>query len=166
MPGLEALNASVVLYDNRSDVVRGADSVVRVRVCASVAAGGCGDDASSLVPVPFRPISADTGRCDISGGAPLACAVGQDAVDVQFSVSGTAILPLVARVGCLPCPLNAARIVDPATRSWQCVACDPSQYVIDNNDPAYGCRNCPAGAVCDGSKMRPLVAGDWASTAK
>ena len=158
IPGQQALNFSVILYDNRSEVVRGSDSVVRVRVCGSVAAGGCSDDASSLVPVPFIPFDPSSGMCTVSGGSPMVCAQDSDSVDVQFSVAGSSIPELVTRVGCRPCPKASSRQVNNVQGSWKCVACLKDQYVMDNNNPAYACNNCPVGAVCDGNDLQGLVA--------
>ena len=148
----------MVLFDNQSAVVRDSNSVARVRVCGSAAAGGCAADSLSLIPVPFLPFQPD-GLCRLAGGAPLVCAAGRESVDVQFSVSGTDIPPLVARADCRPCPVGAARQEDPARGSWQCALCLPTQYVLDSNDAAYGCEDCPVGAACNGSALRGLVPG-------
>ena len=159
VPGIEAINFSLVLYDGRGALVRGADTVLRVRICGSASLGGCEDDAGSLVVVPFLPFNPTTGRCAAAGGAPLVCAGGATAVDVQFSVTGSALPPLVVRVGCRSCPPASARRNDPSGRSWQCAPCGADQYVVDSNNPAYTCHDCPAGATCDGHSLRGAVAG-------
>jgi hypothetical protein len=158
VPGVDALNFSLVLYDARSAVVRGSNSVVRLRVCSSAASGGCDDDAMSLVPVPFSPIDPVTGLSSVEG-TPLVCAKDGNTVDVQFSVSSMSISPLIARVTCSPCPPGSELRIDSARGSWRCALCATDQYVIDSNNPAHSCHACPLGAQCNGSDLRGLVAG-------
>ena len=48
----------------------------------------------------------------------------------------------------------------------QCLPCKQQQYILDSNNPAITCQDCPIGAVCDGSSLKGLVAGsnwvpDW-----
>ena len=54
VPGVDGVAASLALLDSLGSGVRGADRVVRVRVCASAADGGCEADAASLVTPPPR----------------------------------------------------------------------------------------------------------------
>eukprot|EP00292_Cryptomonas_paramecium_P002636 CAMPEP_0113722472 /NCGR_PEP_ID=MMETSP0038_2-20120614/37772_1 /TAXON_ID=2898 /ORGANISM="Cryptomonas paramecium" /LENGTH=2376 /DNA_ID=CAMNT_0000651725 /DNA_START=109 /DNA_END=7236 /DNA_ORIENTATION=+ /assembly_acc=CAM_ASM_000170 len=41
----------------------------------------------------------------------------------------------------------------------ECIQCGSSQYVIDSNNSAFSCQNCPLGARCDGSTFTSLVEG-------
>ena len=167
VPGLDTINFTVILFDNRSMIVRGSNDVVRVRVCASVANGDCFDDAASLIPVPFFPFNSQTGLCTAAGGQPIVCASGERSVNVQFSLAGSEIAPLVASVLCLPCPPGSAQQEDLIHGSWQCVRCGPDQYVLDSNNPSYTCENCPAGAKCNGSALYSLVPGAvWVADVK
>ncbi len=50
--------------------------------------------------------------------------------------------------------------------SQQCLPCKPQQYIIDSNKPSIVCQECPIGASCNGSALKPLVEGsvweeDW-----
>ena len=164
VPGLEAINFTVVLFDNRSMVVRNSENVVRIRVCASVAEGGCIDDAESLVPVPFFPFDPESGLCHVAGNQPIVCARGYSTVDIHFSVAGAPISPLVTSVECLPCPDGSARQDDIKRGSWKCAMCSADQYILDSNNPAYSCHNCPLGGRCNGRSLEALVAGEvWQS---
>jgi predicted outer membrane repeat protein len=160
IPGLESMNFTVVLFDNRSMIVRDSENVIRVRVCASVADGGCTDDATSLIPVPFFPFDPDSGLCRVAGDHPIVCAIGRSAVDVHFSVAGAVIPPLVAKVKCLLCPEGSSHLEDSVRGIWKCVFCLASQYIIDSNNPAHRCQNCPTGGTCNGSVLVGLVDGE------
>ena len=159
VPGIEAINFTVVLFDNSSMIVRGSDDVLRVRVCASVANGDCFDDTNSLIPVPFFPFNPRTGLCTAAGGQPIVCASGRRSVYVQFSLAGSNIAPLVATVDCLPCPPASSQEENLEQGTWKCVLCGPDQYVIDSNNPSFTCEDCPAGAECNGSTLSSLVPG-------
>jgi len=38
-----------------------------------------------------------------------------------------------------------------------CSKCSATQYIVDSNNSAYTCQNCPLGARCDGSTLTSLV---------
>mmetsp|Transcript_4944 Transcript_4944/g.15471 ORF Transcript_4944/g.15471 Transcript_4944/m.15471 type:complete len:348 (-) Transcript_4944:821-1864(-) len=40
-----------------------------------------------------------------------------------------------------------------------CVQCGSTQYIVDSNNSAFECQNCPLGAICDGSTFTSRVAG-------
>ncbi len=41
----------------------------------------------------------------------------------------------------------------------QCRKCLLDQYILDSNDPRFGCMSCPAGATCEGGLLRASVEG-------
>mmetsp|Transcript_36466 Transcript_36466/g.96060 ORF Transcript_36466/g.96060 Transcript_36466/m.96060 type:complete len:1960 (+) Transcript_36466:49-5928(+) len=40
-----------------------------------------------------------------------------------------------------------------------CIMCLPTQYIVDSNNSAFSCQNCPLGARCDGASFTSLVPG-------
>ncbi len=159
IPGIEAINFNVVLYDGLGALIRGSDSVARSRVCSSATSGVCLDDAASLTAVSFVPFDPATGRAAVAGGAPLVCTGGAASSIVQFSVMGASLSPLVVSVSCLSCPPTSSRRNEPSGRSWRCVPCRSNQFVVDSNNPAHTCRDCPAGAICNGSSLFGALEG-------
>lgn len=173
IPGLAAVNYTLVVYDGLGSPVRGAtDLVVRLRLCPALTLGGtslsCSDDADSLLPVMFFTVEPSTGLCQVQSQEAMVCAVGFAAVEVQFSLAETSsdpggLVPLTSRIYCLPCQPGQSKWVragyDGKAASWECRDCRAGQYVLDSNNPAYNCEDCPAGAVCSQSGLVGIVAG-------
>jgi hypothetical protein len=48
----------------------------------------------------------------------------------------------------------------------RCDTCLSDQYLLNSSNPAHRCRDCPAGATCNGSALASRVPGAvWASDA-
>jgi hypothetical protein len=159
VPGQDALNFTVVTYDALGSLVIGSQDVVRIRICL-LTSSLC-DDISSLVLVGFYPFEAGTGLCSVALKQTVVCSLtnNQSIVASMSLVMSTAVNPLTVKIQCLPCRSGQARTNNYALGTWSCVSCNAGEYVVDPNDVAYPCVQCPQGASCERGVMRSRVSG-------
>ena len=43
--------------------------------------------------------------------------------------------------------------------TWVCIQCEAGTYIVDPNNAAHSCEQCPAGAVCSGGALVGKTAG-------
>jgi hypothetical protein len=162
IPGQEALNFSVGMLDSMDQLVVGSDDIVRVSICAL--SNPICDDVSSLVLVGFYPFSPDFGLSRILHKQTVLCSLSDSSVVARLSlVAAPEVLPLTAKIDCLPCQPGQSRTENQQYGTWSCTKCQSGEYVVDPNNPAFRCQQCPQGAICDGDKVNGKVPGSvWA----
>ena len=158
VPGDDALNFTVAIYDSLGAMVIGSEDVVRVCLCPA-STSQC-NQVSSLVPAGFYPFSRQSGLCSVASKQAVVCSLASQSLLVAMSlVASTLVETLFVEIQCLPCKEGQARTEDKRQGIWNCVSCEAGQYVVDSNNSAYRCVQCPQGAFCDGGIMRSRVAG-------
>lgn len=139
VPGQDKLSLNVWILDGQSQVVKGLEYVSRILVCPS-GTGDCNEDSSLLPP---QYISTDR----VSGlfryaDIPLVCPL--DGRDVMVQISLVAIESVLTwfPVTCAPCRAGQSKTMGASGRAWWCASCSSEQYVIDPNNPSFGCKVC------------------------
>ena len=162
VPGQESLNFTVGMLDSVGELVVGSDDIVRVSICAL--SNPICDDVSSLVLVGFYPFSPDFGLSRILQKQTVLCSLSDSSVVARLSlVAAPEVLPLTAKIDCLPCQPGQSRTENQQYGTWSCTKCQSGEYVVDPNNPAFRCQQCPQGAICDGDKLHGKVPGSvWA----
>jgi hypothetical protein len=154
VPGIEPLYTSVILQDDRDNTVRDPNFICRSRVCVSPLSA-CGDQ-DSLVTPEFHLMDSE-GRIRVRQ-ARVPCSQRSGAVILQISlVLYDKVLSSTSSIQCLPCTRGQSRVLDRLSGVWYCVACANNQYILDNNNPAFSCQECPIGAICDGNSLMGKV---------
>ena len=158
IPGQDALNFTVGMLDSMDQLVVGSDDVIRVSICSP--ANPMCDDISSLVLVGFYPFSPDIGLSSIMHKQTVLCALSESIVVVRLSlIAAPEVPPLTAKVYCLQCLPGQSRTENQQYGTWSCTKCQSGEYVVDPNNPAFRCQQCPQGAICDGNMLRGKVPG-------
>jgi hypothetical protein len=156
IPGIETLQTSVTLQDDRGNTVRDSDFICRSRVCVPPLAA-CGDQ-DSLVTPEFHLMDAE-GHFRVEQPQ-VPCSKRSTAVILQISlVLYDQVLLSTSSIQCLPCVRGQSRAEDSLRGVWYCEACADNQYILDPNNPAYSCQDCPIGATCDGNSLTGKVEG-------
>jgi hypothetical protein len=157
-PGQECLNFTVGMFDSMKQLIVGSDDIVRVSICA-ISNPIC-DDISSLVLVGFYPFSLDFGISRIFDKQTVVCSLLDSSVIARFSlVAASEVVPLTTKVECLPCKPGQSRTENLQYGTWSCITCQPDEYIIDPNNPAFRCQQCPQGAICYDGELRGRVPG-------
>ncbi len=157
-PGQEYLNFTVGMFDSMKQLVIGSDDIVRVSICA-ITNPIC-DDMSSLVLVGFYPFSQDFGLSRIIEKQTAVCSLFDSGVIARFSlVAAPEVLPLTTKVDCLPCKPGQSKTENRQYGTWSCIKCQPEEYIIDPNNAAFRCQQCPQGAICYDGELRGRVPG-------
>jgi hypothetical protein len=158
----------VEVLDAMGQLIKGLDDVLEVMVCGH--GGGTSECSkeSVLSPVIFQAFDSQ-GRSQ--GAYYVQCPVEQDTVVMELSLNRYfAVKKLRAVITCGACrdgeskteegqgllasntplqplasktPLQLSRAS--SKRTWYCKRCSVSQYVVDPNNPAHSCHDCPAG---------------------
>jgi hypothetical protein len=156
IPGQDSLNFSITMYDAMGSTVFGSKDIIRVNICAL--SNQLCDDLSSLVLVGFYPFIPNSCLSRISKKQIVLCASSQQRVRVLLSlVASSKVLPLTAEIECLPCGPGQARTEDVQRDTWYCLSCQPGEYVVDPNNPSFGCKQCPQGAICESGALRGRI---------
>jgi hypothetical protein len=156
VPGIEPLLVSVTLHDDRDNTVKGSNFICRSRVCVYPHTA-CGDEDSIVTPGFHSMDGASRFQIQL---AQVPCSLRSSSVILQISlVLYDEVLLSTSSIQCLPCARGQSRVEDKSKGVWQCVACAANQYILDPNNPAYTCQDCPAGATCDGNSLTGKVKG-------
>jgi hypothetical protein len=156
VPGIDPLRESVTLLDDRGSTVRGSDFICKSRVCIAPQSA-CGDQDSLVVP-EFHSMDA-YGQFMVNQ-VHVPCSKRSNEVILQVSlVLYDQVLMSTSTIQCLPCTRGQSRVEDSRQGVWYCVACADNQYILDPNNPAYSCQDCPVGAICDGNSLTGKVKG-------
>ncbi len=158
IPGQESLNFTIAMHDALGALVVGSKDIIRVNICA-LSNLRC-DDLSSLVLVGFYPFEPNSCISWINTKQIVMCSLAQKRVIVRLSlVASPETLPLTTEIGCLPCGPGQARKEDFQRGIWYCLACEPGEYVVDPNNPTFGCQQCPQGALCERGELQGRTPG-------
>ena len=156
---LEYLVVAVQSLDAMGSVARGLEGVIiEVRVCRS--RGACTID-SALLPVVYEPFDRETGVSSFS--FQLECPLGSNEAALEVGLVRFTHVPVLRTlIQCGKCPSGESKTEDSTSGTWFCVACADNQYVMDPNNAAHSCQDCPAGGSCNGSNFTPLLGSEWA----
>jgi hypothetical protein len=158
IPGQESLNFTVGMLDSMDELVVGSDDIVRVSICAL--SNPLCEDITSLVLVGFYPFAPESGLSRIMDKQTVLCSLSASGVVARLSlVAAPKVLPLTARIECLPCQQGQSRAENQHHGTWSCKKCQHGEYVLDPNNPAFGCQQCPQGAICSGGELQGRVPG-------
>lgn len=137
VPLQDKLSLNAWILDALSQVVKGLHSLLRILVCPSDTTN-CIED-NSLLPPAYTPMDHVSGlihAADIS----LVCPIDGVNVRVQISLVTHDSVSDWISVTCMPCRAGQARTLAPGDRGWWCASCGPNQYVINPNNPSFGCK--------------------------
>jgi hypothetical protein len=140
VPGQGKLSLNALVVDGLSQVVRGLDYTCRILICPSETVT-C-NEAVSLLPPTFISMDLVSGMFRLAD-IPLACPsspTDEGNVIVQISLLGLDFIFVRFSVVCMPCRDGQARTLGTNGRAWRCASCSPTQYVIDPNNPSFGCK--------------------------
>jgi hypothetical protein len=137
VPGQDKLSLNAWVLDGLSQVVAGLDYTSRVLVCPSDTIN-CDDEASILPPlyISMDHVSGLFRFADI----PLACPLDGQNIRVQISLVALESLSMWFPVMCAPCRGGQAKTLDGIGQAWWCASCSSKQYVVDPNNPSFGCK--------------------------
>jgi hypothetical protein len=137
VPGHDKLSLNACIVDDLSQVVKGLDYTCRILVCPADTIK-CVED-SSLLAAAYTPMDQVSGLfrpADI----PLVCPMDGETVTVQVSLAAQDSVSARFSVTCMPCRAGQARTLGASGRAWWCASCSPKQYVINPNNPSFGCK--------------------------
>jgi hypothetical protein len=142
VPGQDKLSLNAWVVDGLSQVVKGVEYTCRVLICPSgTVTSGC-KEAASLLPPEFISMDLVSGMFRLTD-IPLVCPsipTDEGNVIVQISLLGLDFIFVRFSVVCMPCRAGQARTLGTNGRAWRCASCSPTQYVIDPNNPLFGCK--------------------------
>jgi hypothetical protein len=135
------------------------EDVAEVRVCRTL--GPC-TKYSATQPVFYAPFDDQTGVSSSSFQLECPLGMGGNKVALEVALVRFAEVPVLrALIQCGQCRAGETRTEDKASDTWFCVACAGNTYVIDPNNAAHSCQDCPAGGSCNGSAFTPLPGSKW-----
>ena len=137
VPGQDKLSLNAWILDDLSQIVKGLEHTFRILVCPSVTLT-CNEDSSLLAPayVSIDHASGLLRAADVS----LVCPVDGGSVRVQISLASQSSILTWFDVICVPCRAGQARTLTADGRAWWCTRCSSKQYIIDPNNPSFGCQ--------------------------
>jgi hypothetical protein len=153
IPGIDVLNASLVMKDALGQIVKGTAEVTMPYILES---WSCPQSAcatkQSQNPHFYIPFDSVSGiGSTFPSNRTIACAIGDPSVTIFFNLYGahTQSLPVAPSsidVLCAACDAMQVRTQvqgSNGTAKWQCSPCRAGQYIIDPNQDV--CQNCPLG---------------------
>ena len=136
-PGQDTFNFLVGLIDALGQPVIGEDYACMLILCSKSAAS-CEVSVALAAPY-YATVDHKNGICQIEA-ASFVCTSESDIVVAQVSLVSQPAVPLDIEVLCLPCKSGESRSLDSKKQSWLCNKCGPSQYILEPNNPAFGCQ--------------------------
>ena len=142
--------------DSLGSIAIGLDDIVEVRVCG--ATGECTKDdlITPLVFATFDKISAVS-----SLEFQIECPIEEDKIAIEVELIKYEVPALRASVNCGRCRPGESKTEDSNTRTWFCAPCAENQYVVDSNNAAHKCQECPQGAECDRGAFASVKGSTW-----
>ncbi len=136
VPGQDKLSLTVCILDNQFNVINGLDYTCRM-LFFTAGTVNCNEE-SSLLPSAYFSMDYISGVFQI-GEFSLVCPFGRKNVIVQVSLVAQDSLLDAFSVSCKPCSVGHSITLGADGRVWWCSRCNPNQYVLDPNNPSFGC---------------------------
>lgn len=137
VPGQDSLDLRISLIDWTGQVVIGREYTCKLLLCPQT--GLICDETVALAAVNYSTVDKNDGKCSIEISR-LVCPMGYDMVVVQASLVSQATEPVELLAKCLSCRAGESRTQDIQQRVWWCSKCGLAQYVLDPNNPTFGCQ--------------------------
>jgi hypothetical protein len=137
VPGQDKLSLFARILDGLSQVVKGFEYSCSIHICPSDKEV-CREDAALMAPA-YITIDHASGLFR-AANIPLVCPVDGEKVTVLISLVSQYSVQVWFDVTCMPCRAGQAKTLDSSSRAWWCTSCGPKQYIINPNDPSFGCK--------------------------
>ena len=162
VPGQQRLELSVLAMDSSLNRCTNLEDVVQVLICRKNDA--CSKN-TAVNTVNFYNSAPKSGvfhivqefQCPVVDEQTLVSSPFIHGIIQISMVRYDSIEKLNILVRCGWCRKGESRNIGYGVQTWTCEKCGANQYVMDPNNVAHGCKDCPAQASCDDGSLNPLV---------